>query len=90
MNKLTKHKICGELNTTITGKLLYLILDDLADQNGEIIIPQRKISDALRISKATVSRNLHRLRDGGYIYIDPRYHAEGGGRAANKYIVRCN
>ena len=89
MHKLTKYKICGDVNTTITGKLLYLILYELSDQNGEIIIPQRRISSALRISKSTVSRNLRRLRDGGYIYIDPRYHAEGG-RVANKYIVRCN
>ena len=87
MNKLTKYKICGEVNTTITGKLLCLILYELADPNGEIIIPQRWISDALRISKATVSRNLHRLRDGGYIKIYARYHAEGGGRAANKYRI---
>ena len=87
MNKLTKYKICGELNATITGKLLYLILDDLADQNGEVIIPQRKISGALRISKATVSRNFRRLREGGYISIYPTYHSDGG-RAANKYRIR--
>ena len=87
MNKLTKFKICGEVNTTITGKLLYLILYELADPNGEIIIPQRRISDALRISKATVSRNLRRLRDGGYIYIDARWNKDGG-RSANKYVIR--
>ena len=88
VNKLTKYHICGEVNTTITGKMLYLILFELADPNGEVIIPQRRISDALRISKATVSRNLRRLRDGGYIKIFARYHAEGGGRAANKYRIR--
>jgi len=88
VNKLTKFRTCGEVKTTITGKLLYLILCELADPNGEVIIPQRRISDALRISKAAVSRNLHRLRDGGYIKIFTRYHAEGGGRAANKYRIR--
>ena len=69
MNKLTKFKICGEVNTTITGKLLYLILYEIADPNGEIIIAQKRISDALRISKSTVSRNLRRLYDGGYIKV---------------------
>ena len=87
MKKLTKYKICGEVDSTITGKLLYLILDELANKNGEITIPQRKISDALRISKGTVSRNLCRLRNGGYIGIHPQYHTDGG-RAANKYIVK--
>ena len=74
MNNLTKYQICGEMDTTICGKTLYLILFELADQNGEVIIPQRRISDALRISKATVSRNLRRLRDGGYIRLYARYH----------------
>ena len=87
MNKLTKFKICGEVKTTITGKLLYLILYELADPNGEVIIPQKRISDALRISKATVSRNFHRLRDNGYISIYSRYGSEGG-RMANKYRIR--
>ena len=87
MNNLSKYKICGEVNTTITGKLLYLILSELANHNGEIVIPQKKISDALRISKGTVSRNLRRLRYYGYIDIHPQYHSDGG-RAANKYKIR--
>ena len=87
MKKLSKYKICGDIDTTVTGKLLYLILDELADKNGEIIIPQRKISGALQISRGAVSRNLCRLRDGGYIGIHPRYHSDGG-RAANKYVVK--
>ena len=86
MNQLTKYKICGELNVGITGKLLYLILYELADQNGETVIPQKRISGALKISKATVSRNLRRLREGGYIKTYPRFHLEGG-RLANKYQI---
>jgi len=86
MNNLTKFKICGEVDTTITGKFLYLILHELADPNGEIVIPQKRISDALRISKATVSRNLRRLHDGGYIKIFSRFGTEGG-RMANKYRI---
>lgn len=87
MKKLSKFKPCGEVNTTITGKLLYLILLEICNQNGEIIIPQRRISAALRISKGTVSRNLRKLRDGGYIDVLPTYHSDGG-RAANKYRVK--
>jgi len=88
VNKLSKYKICGEIDATTTGKLLYLVLDDLANKNGEIVIPQRKISDALHLSKGTVSRNLRRLHDGGYIDIQAQYRSDDGGRAANKYIVR--
>ena len=87
MRKLSKYKICGHVDSTVTGKLLYLILDELADKNGEIIIPQRKISAALHISKGTVSLNLRRLREGGYIEILPQYHRDGG-RAANKYRIK--
>jgi len=79
--------MCGEVDATVTGKLLYLILDELANKNGEVIIPQRKISDALHISKGTVSRNLRWLRDGGYIDVHPQYHSDGG-RAANKYVIK--
>jgi DNA-binding MarR family transcriptional regulator len=87
MSKISKFKPCGDINTTITGKLLYLILDELANQNGEIIIPQRKISEALHISKSTVSRNLRRLESVGKIIIVARYHSDGG-QAANKYVVK--
>ena len=88
MKKLHKYKICGDLDTTVTGKLLYVILGELANKSGEIIIPQRKISDALHISKSTVSRNLRRLRDGGYIDIQEQYRSDDGGRAANKYVIK--
>lgn len=87
MNKLSKFKLCGEVDATVTGKLLYLVLDKLANRNGEVIISQRKISDALHISKGSVSRNLRRLQDGGYIDVFPQYHSDGG-RAANKYILK--
>ena len=87
MKKLSKFKPCGDIDTTISGKLLFLILDELANKNGEIVISQRKISDVLKINKSTVRRNLRRLQNGGYIDIYPTYHSDGG-RAANKYIVK--
>ena len=88
MNRLNKFKLCGEVKTNITGKLLYLILDELADGGGEIVITQRKISDALHIAKSTVSRNLRKLREAGYIEIVPQYRTDDGGRSSNKYIIR--
>jgi hypothetical protein len=88
VNKLLKFKLCGDIDATITGKLLYLTLSELANRNGEIIIPQRKISEALHISKKTVSRNLRRLHGKGYIIIQEQYRSDDGGRAANKYIIR--
>ena len=75
------------LDTTISGRLLYLVLMELTDANGAIIIPQRRISRALGISKNTVSRNFRKLYRDGYIDIIPQFH-EDGGRAANKYVIR--
>ena len=88
MNRLSRFKPCGDVASTATAKLLYLVLDHLADENGEITIPQRRISATLRISSSAVSRNLRRLRDGGYIEIHAQYRSEDGGRASNKYIVK--
>lgn len=87
MNKYTKFKLVGELETTISGKLLYLVLLDVVDEKNQIIIPQKRVSEALGISRSTVSRNLGRLRNNGYIGVIPQYN-EYGGRMPNKYIVR--
>lgn len=87
MNKMTKYKLCGEVNTSISGKLLYLILTDITDENDAVIIPQRRISEALQITKSTVSRNLRKLRDAGYIEVVAQYN-DYGGRAPNKYILK--
>ena len=67
MNKYTKFKLVGELETSISGKLLYLVLLDVIDEDNKIVIPQKRISEALGISKGTVSRNLRRLGRHGYI-----------------------
>ena len=39
MNKFTKYQLAGELETTVSGKLLYLLLLDIVDGDGKIIIP---------------------------------------------------
>ena len=86
MNKITKFKMCGYFDTTPTAKLLYIVLDELAGDNSEVVVPQRRISDALNLSRSAVMRNLHRLEHVGAIRIVPMYHPEGG-RAASKYIL---
>jgi len=87
MNKFTKYRLVGELDTTVSGKLLYLFLLDTVDADGKIIIPQRRVSEALGLSRSTVSQNFRRLYRRGYIDIVPRYRDDDGSRAANKYIV---
>lgn len=87
MSNIAKFAHLRTLDTTVSGRLLYLVLMEISDENGAVTIPQRRISGALGISKSTVSRNFHRLRNDGYISIIPQYHADGG-RAANKYVIR--
>jgi len=86
MNKLALYRICGNIKTTSTGKLIYLVLDDLADEDGKVVISQKTISNVLKVSRGTVSRNLHQLAKVGAIRISPTFHYDGG-RAANTYIV---
>ncbi len=81
MNKYTKFQLVGDLDTTISGKLLYLVLLDIIDEENKIVIPQKRISNALGISKGTVSRNLRKLERIGAVDIVPT-------RMPNKYIVR--
>ena len=86
MNEFTKYQIAGLLDAPATGKLLYLLLLDIVDADGKITIPQRRISEALGISKSTVSHNFRKLYNRGYINIVPQFHIDGG-RAANKYSI---
>jgi len=84
---MTKYKISGQLKTTISGKLIYTLLSELADENGEIQISSKSISNTLKISRGTVRKNLHSLEQKGYLFIREMYR-EDGGRIANKYILR--
>ena len=87
MNKYTKYRLVGELETTVSAKLLYLVLLDVIDEENKIVIPQKRISAALGLSRNTVSRNLRRLGNRGYIDVIPQFN-EYGGQMPNKYIVR--
>ncbi|QUH31111.1 winged helix-turn-helix transcriptional regulator [Vallitalea guaymasensis] len=86
-DKISEFKVVGKINTTISGKMLYMLLNELADKNGVVNISHRKLSEILGISKSAVSRNLRRLEENGQIYIRSRYTSDGG-RLANEYIVR--
>jgi DNA-binding Lrp family transcriptional regulator len=86
MNNFTKYRMAGGLDTTASGKLMYLVLLDVIDDKNKAVIPQRRISEALGLNRKTVSRNLRRLHDGGHILIEPQYN-EYGGRMPNKYSV---
>jgi DNA-binding Lrp family transcriptional regulator len=87
MNNMAKYRLAGRLNTTVSGKLLYLVLLDITETDNKVIVPQRRISEALGISRGTVSRNLRRLRDSGYIDVLSQYN-DYGGRAPNKYVIQ--
>ena len=87
MSNMTRFGNLWLLDTSVSGRLLYLVLMEITDTNGAVVIPQRRISGALGISKGTVSRNFRKLQHDGYIDIIPQFH-EDGGRAANKYVIR--
>lgn len=87
MSNMAKFGHLRTLDTSVSGRLLYLVLMEITDENGAVAIPQRRISRALGISKGTVSRNFRKLHRDGYIDIIPQYH-EDGGRAANKYVIK--
>ena len=82
----TKYRLAGQVGSTISGKLLYLMLLDLTEPSGKVQLSQRRISESLGISKGTVSKNFHRLKRDGHINIIPVYHKDGG-RAANVFEV---
>lgn len=84
---IAKLKFAGTLKTTISGKLIYTYLCELSEETGKIQIPIKDISRTLKIGENTVRRNLHRLKEKGYIGIRKIYHDDGG-RAPNIYIIK--
>ena len=82
----TKYRLAGQIDTTISGKLLYIMLLDTVGHRNAVQLSQRRIAETLGISKGTVSRNFHRLKQSGYIEILPQYHDDGS-RAANQFVV---
>ena len=60
---------------------------DAANHGNYVIIPQRRIAEALGISRNTVSANLQRLEPAGAITIESLYN-QYGGRLPNKYRLK--
>ena len=87
VDKINEFKVAGKIRITMSGKMIYMLLSELADTDGAITLSQKKISKILGIHKTTVRRNLRRLERNKYIFIDNRY-TEDGGRLSNKYILR--
>jgi Mn-dependent DtxR family transcriptional regulator len=86
MNNFTKYRMAGGLEATPSAKLLYLVLLDVIDDKNKVVIPQKRISEALGLNKKTVSKSLRKLCDCGYITIEATYN-EYGGRMPNRYSV---
>ena len=87
MQNLSKYRLAGTMDATPSGKLLFMILMDLIDMDNAVVIPQKRISETLGLSKGTVSRTLRKLEKPGYIGITAQYPSDGG-RAANKYYIK--
>ncbi|WP_273327800.1 helix-turn-helix domain-containing protein [Vallitalea guaymasensis] len=85
--RINEFKVAGKIKTTVSAKLIYMLLNKLADKEGSVQISQKKLSKILGLHKTTVRKNLWRLEKSGYIYIRSRY-TDDGGRLANEYIVR--
>ena len=55
MNKLENYRSCGQIAVNPTAKLIYLALCDAVNYGNYVIIPQRRIAEALGISRKAVS-----------------------------------
>ena len=84
---MVKYKICCSGKLSAVGKLIYCYLIDITDENQECSVAIWKIARQLGLTERTVSGNLHRLEELGYIKIIPQYHVDGG-RTVNKYILQ--
>jgi len=87
MNKLAKYKLCADVKSSVSAKLLYLILIEMSDEQGKSAVSQRKIGEALGLSRDTVRRNIRRLKDSGLIEVLPQWN-EDGGQSVNKIRIR--
>lgn len=86
-DEIRKYKLAGSVKGTITSKLIYTMLNDLANINGEVQISVTRMSKTLKISERAIRRSLKALEDKGYIKIQNMYQSDGG-NAANKYIIK--
>ncbi|MGV8147033.1 MAG: winged helix-turn-helix transcriptional regulator [Alkaliphilus sp.] len=86
-DNIMKYKIAGNLKTTISGKYIYTLLNEISTKTGKTQISTKKISRILKISQSTVRRNLKRLKESNYILIQEKFDDDGT-RKANEYIIK--
>jgi DNA-binding Lrp family transcriptional regulator len=86
MNKLENYRPCVAVKP-VTAKLLLLILREITDDRDTVIVPHRRIAEAIGMSRSAVGRNLRRLERAGAISIEPLY-SEYSGRLPNKYRLK--
>ena len=61
---------------------VYCYLANRADKNGECYPSVRRITDDLKLSKATVFRAFNELEENGLLEREARYHTQGGRRSS--------
>ena len=83
---MRKYSILGAIKSTPNAKLIYAFLNDICNGKGTIKISHREISQVLGISRSTVGDNTRRLKNAGYLRIEPTYN-EYGGRQANRFRI---
>ena len=87
ITKLKKYAPCRTVKSPMSCKLLYMMLTDISNSDGQVALSQREISGALRISKSTVSRGMNRLRKSKHLYKIPQYDNRGR-RVSTLYQLR--
>ena len=80
MNNMLRHILFSKFKLSAAAKLVYCFLLDAGAEQYEIALSVKRIAKTIGLSKSTVRRNLHSLREKGLIDIIPQYAADGGRR----------
>lgn len=86
MKSLDKYRLCGGMEVPPSAKLLYLMLLELSGPKRKVMVPHQQLAATVGLARGTVSVNLRRLQQGGYIKIRAK-HSKYGGRLPNQYIL---
>lgn len=87
MKSLDKYRLCGGMDVPPSAKLLFLMLLELGGPKGKVTVPHCQLAATMGLARGTVSVNLRRLQQAGYIKIRAK-HSKYGGRRPNQYILR--
>ena len=80
----------GQLENTISPKLVLLKLADRADDSGKCWPSHSRTSKDLQISEGTVRSSIKYLRDRGVIKVIPRKSDDGDVNLANLYFLQIS